>query len=77
MFPLALQAFSAFVTLYVLLRLKAWHRRKGLPFPPGPRGLPLVGNIRDIPPMPTWVTYRQWSNVYSESLCWVGIIEKY
>ena len=37
--------------------------------PPGPPGLPLVGNVRDIPaPDETpWLKYHEWCREYSES----------
>ncbi|KAF8999255.1 cytochrome P450 [Cyathus striatus] len=33
-------------------------------FPPGPRGLPLIGPIFDIPRNKEWVTYTHWKNIY-------------
>lgn len=41
-------------------------RAKSLPYPPGPPGLPLIGNLRDIPPDPAWTTYLQWTEEYGQ-----------
>jgi len=38
------------LALYVLTGLVLKRRKKRLPLPPGPRGIPLVGNVRDLPP---------------------------
>ena len=45
------------ITVYVLLRRK---RRHPLPFPPGPKSLPVIGNLRDIPFKYQWFTYEKW-----------------
>ena len=38
--------------------------RKGryrLPYPPGPRRLPILGNLFSMPSQEEWVTYQKWS----------------
>lgn len=39
----------AFLLVFYLLR-KLFFSKKQLPLPPGPKGLPLVGNVADLPP---------------------------
>ena len=39
-------------------------RRRG-PLPPGPKGLPLVGNILDLPNKDEYRVYADWSRRYS------------
>ena len=68
---LALQI--ALVPLAVLAAVVAWThydwvRRNParLPYPPGPKGLPLVGNIFDMPRETPWLTFREWSRQYGK-----------
>lgn len=35
--------------------------RRRLPYPPGPRRLPILGNLLSMPSQEEWVTYRKWS----------------
>ena len=34
--------------------------RKPAPLPPGPRGLPLIGNVLDMPSEKEWLTFAEW-----------------
>ena len=35
-----------------------------LPLPPGPKGLPLIGNMLDMPKEHEWVTFTEWKRKY-------------
>ena len=39
---------------------------KGLPLPPGPRHLPLIGSLFDMPKDFYWLTYAKWAKIYGD-----------
>ncbi|KAG1840822.1 cytochrome P450 [Suillus subalutaceus] len=64
----------AFVTLLYLclagvgvyLMKHVFAKMNHAPYPPGPRGLPLVGNIQDIPHVKPWLTFAEWGKKYGD-----------
>lgn len=59
---LDLLAFSLFIYLFIAFR--DHRRRRGLPYPPGPPSLPIVGNILDAPKEAPWIAYAEMSQKY-------------
>ncbi|KAK0469619.1 cytochrome P450 [Desarmillaria tabescens] len=59
-----LLVFLAFGVLWFhhLIRLSLKRRR----LPPGPKGLPLIGNLWDVPAEYPWLTYARWAATYGD-----------
>lgn len=58
-----------FTTVVALLSLK-WARPSRRRLPPGPRALPLIGNMLQMPIVKPWETYNEWSKKYGALLTW-------
>ena len=43
-------------------------KRLNLPLPPRPKGLPLIGNLHQIPSAFEWVQYNEWCKEYGAFL---------
>jgi hypothetical protein len=52
--------------LYLLVFFRDYRRRGGLPYPPGPRSWPIIGNILSIPKDAPWIAYADMSKIYGK-----------
>jgi hypothetical protein len=50
--------------LIALRTIQGYRRRRGLPYPPGPPGLPLIGNTLDIPSKFPWLAFTEYAKKY-------------
>jgi hypothetical protein len=61
--PLVAAAIAAVLVYVVLKRLTG---RDSLSRPPGPKPLPIIGNLLDFPQEKSWLTYRKWHERYGD-----------
>ncbi|KAJ6588878.1 hypothetical protein B0H19DRAFT_223072 [Mycena capillaripes] len=61
--PMLTLASTALIAAVAFIYLK---RSSGNRLPPGPRPLPLVGNLFSMPSHSQWETYSKWSKKYSK-----------
>ncbi|KAJ8581708.1 cytochrome P450 [Rhizopogon salebrosus TDB-379] len=62
-----LMCFEVVSLLYIFIR--AWRKRRlrgGLPLPPGPKGLPILGNVLDLDVSEPWLSYTEWAKKYGD-----------
>ncbi|KAH8831092.1 cytochrome P450 [Flagelloscypha sp. PMI_526] len=55
--------------LWVISFLVKRQRRR---LPPGPRGLPIVGNLLDLPKAHSWHKFQEWSKQYGD-FCYINL----
>lgn len=64
--PNGLDIFVLLATVVIALLIYARNsNRAALPYPPGPRKLPVLGNLLDFPTSFEWETYARWGKEYS------------
>ena len=59
----------ALAVIAIVITLTVVRRRWGskhLPYPPGPKGHPIIGNLLDLPGNPIWEGFAKMSEEYSE-----------
>ena len=47
--------------LNLLFTFRDYRRRRGFPYPPGPKPWPIIGNLLDSPKQSQWTTYTEMS----------------
>ncbi|KAJ6580647.1 cytochrome P450 [Mycena capillaripes] len=73
--PLASNSAWTLVILFIGLCALRWRRnRSRLPLPPGPKQLPLVGNLFDIPSEKQWETYLEWSKQLNSDIIYLNAV---
>ncbi|KAI9457535.1 cytochrome P450 [Russula earlei] len=53
-------------SLAAYLAIHDYQKKGGLPYPPGPRPLPLIGNLFDIPKEFAWLSFNRFARKYGD-----------
>ncbi|KAH9174424.1 cytochrome P450 [Lactarius sanguifluus] len=67
-FVAAVDIIMASLFLYLSFAFRDHRRRRGLPYPPGPKPWPIIGNLLDSPKQSPWVAYAEMSKQHGDIL---------
>ncbi|KAJ6494240.1 cytochrome P450 [Mycena sanguinolenta] len=57
-----------FILSVLYLAIQSYTNRRRKPLPPGPKGLPLIGNLLDVPKSQKWLTFIEMSRKYDSDI---------
>lgn len=60
--------FAYYILSQIRERVLWTHRMRGLSLPPGPRPLPLIGNLLDMPSFKQWFGFKDLCSKYGEHI---------
>lgn len=64
---LSVAALVAITAVFAAVRARKWtNRLRGCKLPPGPPGLPVIGNLLDLSTDRPWAVLSEWSRVYGK-----------
>ena len=68
MLDVALHAVASLALFYLLqiIGRRLPSKSKNSPFPPGPKRLPLIGSLLQMPSTYFWLTYTKWARLYGD-----------
>lgn len=56
------QVFFAIICLFLAVHRVRRKNSSNLSFPPGPKGLPVLGNLLDLNGSQPWISFTQWAS---------------
>ncbi|KAJ3521607.1 hypothetical protein NM688_g8996 [Phlebia brevispora] len=62
------------VALATTVLLYTYRRSNRPPYPPGPKGLPIIGNVFGMPEKRQWYTYSEWSRKYDSPIIYFEVL---
>ncbi|KAJ7676990.1 cytochrome P450 [Mycena polygramma] len=71
---MSLYLYYAAAAALAILYLGLSQRKRKLPLPPGPRKLPLIGNLLDMPSDREWETYMKWGHEYNSDIIHLNVV---
>lgn len=57
---------TSVLLLWVKSAIARLEQKRSSVHPPGPKGLPIVGNVLDVPATSAWLVYEQWAQTYGK-----------